>query len=176
MEINKEKLLTDCERERLVESFEYLKRRDRLVFEMLLNLGMRGAELRDIRMSDIDLLVGSIFVRGKKNSRSRLFPIPTKIRVELCEYMKVREGREFLFDLSASGLKYLWYKVRPTPNKGVHSLRHTFAVAHYKKFKDVALLQMALGHCNIANTMIYVNFVDGSERLRNTLSGDLYAV
>jgi site-specific recombinase XerC len=36
-----------------------------------------------------------------------------------------------------------------------HSLRHTFATELYRRTRDVALVQAALGHASIASTMVY---------------------
>jgi integrase/recombinase XerD len=41
-----------------------------------------------------------------------------------------------------------------------HMLRHTYATELYRQTKDIRLVQKALGHENLATTMIYTHIVD----------------
>jgi integrase/recombinase XerC len=53
--------------------------------------------------------------------------------------------------------------------KKFHSLRHTFAIELYQKTKDLRLVQVALGHRNITNTMIYADYVYSQQELRKLI-------
>ena len=46
--------------------------------------------------------------------------------------------------------------VREWRSYGLHDLRHSFALAHYERFKDVAALRALLHHGSLATTDIYV--------------------
>ena len=76
--------------------------------------------------------------------------------------------QKHLFPISYPRLVQIWQHYRPV-HKKFHSLRHTFAIELYKKTKDIRLLQMALGHRNIANTMIYADYVYSQTELRRLL-------
>jgi integrase/recombinase XerC len=64
--------------------------------------------------------------------------------------------------------------VRPNKSKGVHSLRHSFAINLYKKSRDVRFVQVCMGHRNINNTMVYADFVDENEIVDSVLGEGLY--
>lgn len=165
--LTQKKFLTKAEEEKLRESLKFCSPRDRLIFTMLLDYGPRGAELRELSRSDINFGEDFITIGGKKGSDSRQFPILPGLKRDLKAYVASRDcaPHEPIFELSASGLKKIWYKVRPCP-KGVHSLRHTFAVNLYKRVRDIRLVQVCLGHRSINNTLVYAQFVDATERIR----------
>ena len=75
---------------------------------------------------------------------------------------------DLLFPISYSRLIQIWEHYRPT-HKKFHSLRHTFAIRLYKKTKDLRLVQVALGHRNITNTMIYADYVYSQQELRKLI-------
>ena len=50
----------------------------------------------------------------------------------------------------------------------IHSARHTFATLFLKQTKDLAALQLLLGHSRITDTMVYVHISD--EDIRNSMS------
>jgi integrase/recombinase XerC len=161
----------------LRKSLKLLSKRDRLIIRLLLDYGMRGAELRDITVQDVDIEQGLLRVGGKKGSKSREFPLPADLVSDLEGFIRDRAcaSQEPIFELSASGLKFIWSKVRPC-KKGVHSLRHTFAVRLYERTGDIRLVQVCLGHRSINNTMIYADFVDSRAKIAKVfLQGESHA-
>jgi len=62
-----------------------------------------------------------------------------------CSYRTVQ--RRFAAFVSSIGLKGV------TP----HDLRHTFAAALYQQFRDLSLVQVALGHRRLSSTLVYVH-------------------
>ena len=51
----------------------------------------------------------------------------------------------------------------------VHSLRHSYAVALYRKERDLRCVQKQLGHSSIQSTQIYADVLD--EDIRSQLEG-----
>jgi integrase/recombinase XerC len=149
--------------------------RSRLILSMLMNLGMRGAELLAMKVKDVSLRDGHIFVPGKKRSRPRTFPIPEVLEKDLKAYLSgtIGEGERALFEISGSGLKKLWMRHRPV-KKGIHALRHTFAITLYLKTRDIKLVQFCLGHRSINSTMVYVDLAYSLEVMSTILSKNLY--
>jgi len=169
------KFLSDREIEKLKESLKFLELRGRLMISMLMNLGMRGAELLEIRLCEVNIGEGFIQVPGKKNSRPRTFPIPDVLERDLKEYfsMQIGEPNRPLFEITISGVKKIWGRVRPV-KKGLHSLRHTFAITVFERTRDIKLVQVCLGHRSIANTMVYADFVYSRDEMKRILSKNLY--
>jgi len=73
-----------------------------------------------------------------------------------------------LFPISYHRLYQIWHQYRPVAKK-FHSLRHTFAIRLYRKTKDLRLVQVALGHRNITNTMIYADYIYSQQELRKLI-------
>jgi integrase len=73
-----------------------------------------------------------------------------------------------LFPITYNRLRQIWDLYRPVQKK-FHSLRHTFAIQLYKKTKDIRLVQVALGHRNVMNTMIYADYVYSQTELRKLI-------
>jgi integrase/recombinase XerC len=65
-------------------------------------------------------------------------------------------------------LYQIWQFYRPVPKK-FHALRHTFAIELYQKTKDLRLVQVALGHRNITNTMIYADYIYSQQELKKLI-------
>lgn len=168
--LNKSKYLTDFELGRLrkiLESFELKDSRNVLLLRLALATGARAKELLSIRKSDLDAQERTVFIRGLKGSSDREIPVKPRLFDQLLVESQNSQG-ELVFPISYSRLRQIWQLYRPV-HKKFHCLRHTFAIQLYKKTKDVRLLQMALGHRNIVNTMIYADYVYSREELRRLL-------
>lgn len=171
LELTAKKFLSKSELEELRASLPLMSLRDRLIITLLLKFGMRGAELREIRAMDLDLESNCLQVVGKKNSRPRDFPLDDSLASELARYIQAQGlcERDRLFDLSPSGLKKIWYRVRPA-KKGLHSLRHTFAMEMYRQTRDIKLVQVCLGHRSIQNTMVYADYFYSRDEMRKAFA------
>lgn len=137
--------------------------RDMLALELALRTGARANELLAIKVSDLNPHDKSVFIKGIKNSNDREIPITDSLYARLSVYAQGKKGE--LFDIGYHRLRDVWEHYRPVEKK-FHSLRHTFAINLYKKTRDLKLVQVALGHKNIQNTMIYADYVYSQEELR----------
>lgn len=168
--LNKTKYLVEPELKKLESLLsDYLNSdpRNCLLLLLALKTGARAQELLNIRKMDLNANEETVFIRGIKNSRDREIPIPSKIFRKLNDYAESFEGK-MLFPITYSRLVQIWQHYRPVQKK-FHALRHTFAVNLYKKTKDIRLVQLALGHCNVMNTMIYADFVYSQQELRRLI-------
>lgn len=171
--LNKNKYLLDFEFDRLdqiLNSFESKDIRNVLLLRMALHTGARATELLNIKVADLDTRSKSVFIYGIKGSNDRELPLQPKLFSQLMSFVTSEklEGPQLLFDISYPRLVQIWLNYRPV-HKSFHSLRHTFAIRLYKKTRDIRLLQFALGHRNIANTMIYADYVYSQEELRRLI-------
>ncbi len=143
--------------------------RNGLAIMLALKTGARAQELLNIRKSDISTYDQSIFINGIKGSNDREIPISRDLFNRLEKWIKeIPRSSELIFDISYPRLVQIWDIYRPCQKK-FHSLRHTFAIELYKKTKDLRLVQVALGHRNINNTMIYADYIYSKEELKKLI-------
>lgn len=169
--LNKNKYLLDPEVERLervLESDFAKAPRDVLLLQLALRTGARATELLDLRHVDLNLYDGSVFIRGIKGSNDRELPLPKLMFERLVQYSQTVDRNSGLFPIGYHRLRQIWDWYRPGPKK-FHSLRHTFAIRLYRKTKDIRLVQVALGHRNITNTMIYADYVYSQQELKKLI-------
>lgn len=174
--LNRTKYLLDDEYHRLVQilsSFEIKDPRNVDLLELALSTGARASELLALSYADLNSNDSSVYIHGSKGSNDRELPIKDSLFRRLNSHRKetISDGgvsNVKIFDISYSRLRQIWELYRPVPKK-FHSLRHTFAIRLYKKAKDIRLVQYALGHRNINNTMIYAEYVYSQEELRKLI-------
>jgi integrase/recombinase XerC len=177
--LNKNKYLLAPEKERLLEILKRFRPQDPrncLLIELALRTGARASELLAIRKQDLNAYDRSILIRGIKGSNDRELPVSDDLFKNLEDWLAMRpksqENRDEVFGISYDRLLQIWHHYRPV-KKNFHSLRHTFAIDLYQKTKDIRLVQFALGHRNIANTMIYAEYAYSQSELRRWLVDSL---
>tara|TARA_B100001248_G_C27399060_1_gene468342 strand:- start:346 stop:879 length:534 start_codon:yes stop_codon:yes gene_type:complete len=168
--LNKNKYLLPPEKDRLefiLEQFLDRNLRDCLLLALALKTGARASELLLLEKDFINSYDKSLFIPGIKGSNDRELPLNTRIFEALQRHANQQEGFT-LFPISYNRLRQIWQFYRPV-HKKFHSLRHTFAIDLYKKTKDIRLVQFALGHRNITNTMIYADYAYSQTELRKLI-------
>lgn len=167
-----DKFLDDDEFESIMHTvtFEPVTR-DKLLIQLALATGARASELLAVTKADLIEKTHSVRIRGLKGSLDREIPLSKK----LFSRLKGLEAEPKLFPISYQRLYQIWNMYAPRKNslskslKTFHCLRHTCAVRLYRKTKDVKLVQMILGHKDLRNTMIYVDFVYNQDHLRKAM-------
>lgn len=126
-----------------------------------------GARARELLLTkEADITSEGIYIHALKNSNDREIPLQ-KEDIYLLKQLPTVDG--LIFPISYSRAVQLWHYYRPVQTKSLKCTRHTFAVELYKKTKDIRLVQYALGHRNINNTLVYAALVDGQEKLKAAL-------
>lgn len=133
-----------------------------------MHTGARASEVLNIKKSDLDRNQGTVYIHGLKGSRDRDLPVPGGLAVHLSALSLVGED-EYIFPIALRTMQSVWHHYRPNPLLGIKCLRHTFAVRLYEKTKDLKLVQLALGHKGINNTMVYADFVYNMEELKRLI-------
>ncbi len=139
--------------------------RDLLIFVMGTNCGLRISDILSLNVSDVKNRT-HIQLTEKKTSKFKKFPINSKLKPMLKEFIKGRKKDEPLF-LSCWGHRLdrvsAYYIIRNACEKaklqekiGTHSMRKTFGYHHYKKFKDVVILQKIFNHSSPQITLRYI--------------------
>ncbi len=169
-ELTNTKYLLDAELEHLKRTLEHFKDKDSRNCTLLwtaLHTGGRAQEILNIQAEDLDHTEQTVFIRGLKDSDNRNIPVPPWLFKRLAA-LAPPSGRVFPFTYNR--FRQIWQMYRPVKKK-LHSLRHTFAIGLYRKTRDLRLLQVALGHRNWNNTMIYAAYHFKNDELRKAILG-----
>lgn len=128
--------------------------------------GLRNSELCDLRLSDIDFVLGTITVRRGKGSKRRVIGLPNRLLPLLRLYLARRPAAltDHVF-LTMAGTPFsrqtLYTKcMRMHSVTGIrispHRLRRSFATHTSNKGVPLDKIQVALGHSDIKTTRDYV--------------------
>src|SRR5487761_1990826 len=146
--------------------------RDRTILEVFYSTAIRRAELISLRVSDIDVARGSLFVRQGKGARDRFVPIGQRALTWTTRYLDdVRPGlergrRDSTMFLSVTGgplapdflSRMVSAYVRagaPGKHGSCHLFRHTTATLMLDAGADVRYIAEMLGHRKLETTMGY---------------------
>lgn len=142
--------------------------RNAALLELLFATGIRVSELCNIKIPDLNLDAGTLFVHGKGN-RERIIEVANpEVIYTLREYMKIRpRGNESFFInnhgnvLSDQSVRRIINNMSNYANLNVHitphMLRHSFATLLLEEDVDLRYIQHLLGHSSIATTQIYTH-------------------
>lgn len=166
--------LTRPDYERLIAAARELGReRLALVMETICATGVRVSEVRYFTVEAVRQGRAEISLKGKV----RVILIPTKLARKLLKYAKKNKTASGEIFLTGNGKslsrRQIWAEMkRLCAHAGVepskvfpHNLRHCFATAYYRAYKDIAKLADVLGHSSIETTRIYL-LTSGEEHQR----------
>ena len=160
--------------EKLEEMKEELKKngtRDYLMFLTGINSGMRVSDIVKLNVNDVRNSNGTmkehITIIEKKTKKLKKFPLCNNLLVEMEKYTRNLEQGEYLFKSRKGKNKPITttqaYRIIVNAgervgikNIGTHTMRKTFGYHHYKKFKDIAILQEILNHSDPSITLRYI--------------------
>ncbi len=159
-------VLSREEVQRLFASVTNLKQR--ALFMVAYDAGLRLSELRNLRIDDIDSQRMVIRVRqgkGKKDRYARLTPGLLKL---LRQYWREYHPQSWLFpgasmdkryDMATPGhlLKKVCRKAGITKRVSMHTLRHSFATHLLEAGANLRIIQQMLGHEKIQTTSLYTH-------------------
>lgn len=147
-------------------------KRDRAIIYSLYALGIRRAELLNLKIKDFDSSRGVMRIQGKGN-KERFVPLLPLLKEILEDYLSVYNSRfgyskdspffildnglpiyeKFVYNVS---VKYL-SEVSTIQSKGPHTWRHSFATHLSNEGADINALKGLLGHASLAATQVYTH-------------------
>jgi site-specific recombinase XerD len=140
----------------------------RVVLTLIYSAGLRGQEVINLKISDIDFERKTIHIRQSKYKKDRIVPLAESMAVGLKKYIKAENPHIWLFNgkeadgrYSVKGISWVMRenmkKTSITKEVSLHSLRHSYATHLLEQGLNIVTLKELLGHAEITTTMIYLH-------------------
>lgn len=140
----------------------------RIVLTLIYSAGLRGREVINLKLSDIDFERRTIHIRQSKYKKDRIVPLSDYMAIGLKKYLKAENPYIWLFNGKEPDGRYsvrgLSWVIRETLKKtsikkevNLHSLRHSYATHLLEEGVNIVTLKELLGHADITTTMIYLH-------------------
>ncbi|MBU0488098.1 MAG: site-specific integrase [Bacteroidetes bacterium] len=140
----------------------------RIVLTLIYSAGLRGMEVINLKIADIDFERKTIHIRQSKYKKDRMVPLSEYIAVGLKKYIGVEHPHEYLFNgkepdgrYSIKGLSWIMRqaieKSAIKKKVNLHSLRHSYATHLLEQGVNIVKIKELLGHAEITTTMIYLH-------------------
>ena len=147
-------------------------RRDYAICQLLYTYGVRGGQVRALRLQDIAWAENQILFRASKHGKDTLLPLTAEVGESLLDYLQsARPGCQdphvFLtsrapyhaFTLSSSLSAMVERHLRAAgievTSKGAHAFRHCFATRMLQQGHSLKAIADVLGHRHLGTTFIY---------------------
>jgi len=140
----------------------------RIVLTLIYSAGLRGQEVINLKISDIDFERLTIHIRQSKYKKDRIVPLSPTMAMGLKKYLSLEYPDIWLFNGKKLGSRYseqgLSWVMREALKKttiskkvNLHSLRHSYATHLLEEGVNIVTLKELLGHSHITTTMIYLH-------------------
>ncbi|MBT8227053.1 MAG: tyrosine-type recombinase/integrase [Dactylosporangium sp.] len=147
--------------------------RDRAMVLLMLLGGLRSAEIRGLRLADVDMGLRRVRVLGK-GGRERVVPVDPAFFAELAAYLRTERPKECRTPecfvvlrgataghaMTEAGLRRVFRTHRGNPGAGrvrPHRLRHTYGTGLADAGIDLLVLRDLMGHASPETTAGYVH-------------------
>jgi len=140
----------------------------KILLTLIYSAGLRGQEVVNLKISDIDFERRTIHIRQSKYKKDRIVPLSDYMAKGLRKYLSAENPHVWLFNGKEPDGRYsvrgLSWVMRETLKKtsvkkdvNLHSLRHSYATHLLEDGLNIVTLKELLGHAEIATTMIYLH-------------------
>ena len=183
LEVLDERQVTALFRSRYLTGDTPAEKRNRALVCLLLDSGLRVAEVAGIEDADLFLAAGFVRVRGKGN-KERLVPFSERTARVIRTWIEARDaepvelvgpGKGKTFELGREGVMSMVERAGADVGLRLHShlLRHTCATTLLKNGMDLATLQRVLGHSSIAITQAYLHLRDEDIKAKHSATSPM---
>lgn len=142
--------------------------KQRIVLTLIYSAGLRGQEVINLKIADIDFERKIIHIQQSKYKKDRIVPLSPTMAIGLEKYLKAENPYVWLFNgkqhhskYSVKGLSWVMRenlkKTNISKKVNLHSLRHTYATHLLEEGINIVTLKDLLGHADITTTMIYLH-------------------
>jgi len=140
----------------------------RIVLTLIYSAGLRGQEVINLKISDIDFERKTIHIRQSKYKKDRIVPLSSYMSKGLKKYLSLEHPHIWLFNgkepdgrYSVRGLSWVMRqalkKTGIDKSVNLHSLRHSYATHLLEEGVNIVTVKELLGHSEVATTMIYLH-------------------
>lgn len=160
------------EKEALIVDSFLISTRDRIIFHLMLDAGLRESEVCNLRREDIDFQNRFILIRNSKYNRNRVVPLCsrlynwTKFYHSTGDYLLTTPSGD---RLSENLIKQLFQRLKKqTGIERIHAhlCRHTFATSYIMGGGNLEKLRLMLGHEDYNTTKVYLHLAAEFEIVR----------
>jgi site-specific recombinase XerD len=144
------------------------------MLRLMLNTGLRLAEVTGLKWHDVDLATGKLMVRQGKGAKDRTLWVAEgdidrlrswrerqAVQCGQCEHVfTTLQGQPLGHRYVQRMVKRYAAKAGIDKNISPHTLRHSFATDLYGETSKIRLVQKVLGHSDLSTTMIYTHIFD----------------
>ncbi len=142
--------------------------KQRIVLALIYSAGLRGQEVINLKLPDVDFERMTIHIRQSKYKKDRIVPLSPTMALGLKRYLKAENPHIWLFNgkqpssqYSIRGLSWVMRenlkKTTISKQVNLHTLRHTYATHLLEEGLNIVTLKDLLGHAEITTTMIYLH-------------------
>jgi integrase/recombinase XerD len=166
----------------LLKACDLLKHR--LLIGLCYGCGLRCAEVRNLRLGDVDTLRAMVHVRQGKGKKDRMLPMGAMLARGISTYLQAEKPRAWLFEgydgniYSQRGAQ--WAVSQAVKKAGIvkevslHTLRHTYATHLLEQGVNILTIKDLLGHAHIETTMVYLHLARPSANMAFSPLDTLY--
>jgi len=146
--------------------------RDYAILQLLYTYGVRGGQVRALRMEDIHWADNRILFRASKNGKDSLLPLSLEVGQSLLDYLRQARSRcsyphvfltcrapyhplPYSSSLSAIVDRHIRAAGVDVSSRGAHAFRHGFATRMVNKGYSLKAVADVLGHRHLSTTFIY---------------------
>jgi len=144
----------------------------RLIIGLCYGCGLRCSEVRNLRVTDTDIVRGMLHVKQGKGSKDRCLPLGKMLCRGIAQYISAEHPRDYLFEgvdshaMSQRGTQ--WVVGEAVKRAGLrkeihtHTLRHSYATHLLEQGVNILTIKELLGHAHIETTMVYLHIAKPS--------------
>jgi len=140
----------------------------RIVLTLIYSAGLRGIEVINLKISDIEFERHTIHIRQSKYKKDRIVPLSNVMAYGLKKYLAVEHPYIYLFNgkkpdeqYSEKGLGWVMRealkKTSIQKDVSLHSLRHSYATHLLEQGVNIVTVQKLMGHVRITTTIVYLH-------------------
>jgi len=156
-----------------------LNKKHKLLIALIYSAGLRRSEVQELKLADLNLRAGQIYIREAKGRKDRITVLSSKLQGLIREYIAEFRPNKYLFEGEKPGEKYSFSSMSnvfksAARSAGIqrrvhlHMLRHSFATHSLEQGMDIRYVQELLGHNSLKTTQLYTHITTiGREKLKS---------